>query len=333
MSVEPAPSAAPPAEPTPIYLDHNATTPVREEVLAVVAETSRRAFANPNSRHAAGRAARRVLEDARETIADALGAGADEVIFTSGGTEATNLALRGLAGGAGDAAVLSFAGEHSATSETVAALARDGIDVQTLPLDADGRWDLAVLRDRLADTVGVRVVTGLWANNETGVVQDVASAAAVCAESGVPLHLDGVQAIGKLPPEEAAFPASGATAVSLGGHKFGGPVGIGALLLRRGTALAPLMTGGLQERELRPGTQAVALAAGFAKAVAIWKETAADGLARAATLRDRLEQGLEAACGPVVVHGRGAPRLSNTPNVVFPRLPGERSEDNTTELN
>lgn len=311
-----------PPEPTPIYLDHNATTPVRAEVLDAMAAAAREHFANPNSRHVAGRAARRALEDAREAIADAVGAGPDEMILTSGGTEATNLALRGFAGAPGGR-LLAFAGEHSATSETVTALGRAGHATETVPVDPAGRWDLAALRDRLDVHPPARVATGLWANNETGVVQDVAAAAAVCREAGVPLHLDGVQAVGKLPPEAVRFHRIGATAVSLGAHKFGGPVGIGALILRRGTALAPLMTGGLQERELRPGTQAVPLAVGFAEAVRLWHEEAATRLAEVARLRDRLEAALREACGEIVVHGAAAERLPNTTNVGFPGVPGE----------
>jgi len=303
--------------PRQIYLDNNATTRPLPEVIETVAEHLGESFGNPGSRHAAGRKARVVLEDARETIARILGADPEEVIFTSGGTESTNLALFGFAAG-NPGLVLTTAGEHPATSESIAALAERGWSSRSLRVDRDGR----LLSDELETLPwkDIRLATVILAHNETGVVQDLGPLSEACREHEIPLHVDAVQAVGKIPVD---FHQLGATSLALGAHKFHGPRGIGALLLRDGCRLAPFEYGGHQEAGRRPGTEVVALAAGMARALESWD---ADRIARTdwiETLRDRLQAGLEEATGPTVVNGHPDHRLPNTLNIAFPGLDGE----------
>ena len=303
--------------PRQIYLDNNATTRPLPEVIETVSEHLGESFGNPGSRHAAGRKARVVLEDARETIARILGADPEEVIFTSGGTESTNLALFGFAAG-NPGLVLTTAGEHPATSESIAALAERGWSSRSLRVDRDGR----LLSDELETLPwkDIRLATVILAHNETGVVQDLGPLSEACREHEIPLHVDAVQAVGKIPVD---FHQLGATSLALGAHKFHGPRGIGALLLRDGCRLAPFEYGGHQEAGRRPGTEVVALAAGMARALESWD---ADRSARTdwiETLRDRLQAGLEEATGPNVVNGHPDHRLPNTLNIAFPGLDGE----------
>ena len=301
----------------PIYLDNNATTPVHPEVVEVVAQCMREGFANPGSRHVAGRRARVILEDARETVARILGAEPSEVIFTSGGTESSNQAIFGLTGGRPGVIVLS-AGEHPATLESCKALLQRGFRFHILPVDSRG-----LLRPEAFAEVPwseVRLVSVILAHNETGVIQDLSILSALCQEQRIPLHVDGVQAVGKIPVD---FHRLGATALSLGAHKFQGPRGVGALLLRDGVKLTPWMFGGHQEQDRRPGTEAVPLIAGMARALEIWEREQAERTARMTRLRDMLEAGLQRLCAPVVVNGAGAPRLPNTLNISFPGCDGE----------
>ncbi|MEX1097164.1 MAG: cysteine desulfurase family protein [Planctomycetales bacterium] len=327
--------------PTRIDLDHNATTRPLPEVVEVVARHLRESYANPGSRHAAGRVARRTLESARERMAALLGAEPDEVIFTSGGTESINLFLFGATQGTPGTIALT-AGEHPATVEACRQFAARGWKLHTLAVDSQGRLipeqygRVGYARqlgtgDSRSPLVGtahptelpwdtLRLVTVILAHNETGVVQDVAPLAERCRERGVPLHLDAVQAVGKIPVD---FRALGVAGLSLGAHKFHGPRGVGALLLKRGVRLAPHLFGGHQEQGRRPGTEPVALIAGMAKALELWSERREEIAARIAALRDRLERGLRDSCTPVIVHGEGAERLPNTLNIAFPGSDGE----------
>lgn len=302
---------------TPIYLDNNATTPVHPEVVEVVARCMRESFANPGSRHVAGRRARVVLEDARESVARILGADLSEVVFTSGGTESTNQAIFGLTSGRPGVIVLT-AGEHPATMESCKTLLQRGFRIHTLPVDSRG----LLIADAFEQIPwpDVRLVSVILAHNETGVIQDVAPLAALCREHQVPLHVDAVQAVGKIPVH---FGRLGATALSLGAHKFHGPRGVGALLVRHGVKLTPWMFGGHQEQDRRPGTEAVPLIAGMARALEIWEAEQAERTARLTQLRDTLEAGLKRLCTPVVVNGAGAPRLPNTLNISFVGCDGE----------
>lgn len=300
--------------PAPIYLDNNATTRPLPEVVEAMDRVWRDAFANPGSRHAAGRAARRVLEAGRETVARVLDAEPDEVVFTSGGTESINAALLGLARGAGT--IATGPGEHPATEETVRVLVQRGWRHETLKVDGEGR----LVEAQIGDVPLLKLVSLLLAHNETGVVQEVRPLIERCNAAGVPTHLDAVQAVGKI---SVSFKSLGATTLSFGAHKFHGPRGIGGLLVRRGVTLAPLHFGGHQETDRRPGTEPVALIAGMAKALELWEREAEDRTAKMRASRDRLEAGLAAACPPVVVHGKDAPRLPNTASVAFPGLDGE----------
>lgn len=307
-------NSEPPAE---IYLDNNATTRPLPEVIETVTQHLGESFGNPGSRHAEGRRARVVLEDARESIAGILGADPGEVIFTSGGTESTNLALLGFAGG-DPATILTTAGEHPATTESIAALGRQGWTTQILGVDQGGRLKPDELQSLPWDDC--RMATVILAHNETGVVQDLGPLSRACRERDIPLHIDAVQAVGKIPVD---FHALGAASLALGAHKFHGPRGIGALLLRDDCRLAPFEYGGHQEGGRRPGTEVVALAAGMARALQSWD---ADRVARAehiAMLRDRLQHGLEEQAGPTLINGNPEHRLPNTLNIAFPGLDGE----------
>lgn len=300
-----------------IDLDANATTAPLPEVIETVARCLRDSPGNPGSRHALGRKARQVLETSRESIAAILGAEPEDVIFPSGGTEANNLAIVGLARGPGRTILLS-PGEHPSNLEACRAMTNRGWRLKMLPVDANGLITEAGIADANWPDVGLATV--ILAHNETGVIQDVGPLARSCLEHNVPLHLDGVQAVGKIPVN---FHELGATSFSLGAHKFHGPRGIGALLLRRGTKLTPLLSGGHQEQDRRPGTEPVALIAGMAKALELWHRDQDQRTRHLTTLRDRLQTLLSERAAPVVAHAAGAARLPNTLNIAFLGLDGE----------
>ena len=299
--------------PSTIYLDHNATTPPLPEVIEEVARVMRECFGNPGSRHAAGRKARQVLEASREALALGLGAVPSEVVFTSGGTEANNLAIHGLTQGPPGTIVIS-PGEHPSVHEVCRSLGRRGWRVHPMPVDRSGRL---VIEELPSDT---RLVAVILAHNETGVIQDVKPLAEACRTRAIPLHLDAVQAVGKIPVN---FHELGATTLSFGAHKFHGPRGVGGLLVRERTRLASWMQGGHQETDRRPGTEPVALIAGMARAFQLWQADAAAITERVEQLRDRLQNQLLERCAPAVVNGLEAPRLSNTLNISFPGVDGE----------
>ncbi|WP_417392949.1 cysteine desulfurase family protein [Gimesia sp.] len=300
-----------------IFLDNNSTTRPLDDVVDLVAEQYRTHYANPGSAHADGRQARRVLEDAREQLASLLGAHPQEVIFTSGGTESINLAIQGFLSGSPGEIVLP-AGEHPATVNTIRRLAPRGLKQVQLPLDNTGRIKTRSLTE--LNWEHVQLATALLAHNETGVIQDIAPLADLCLKHQIPLHLDCVQAIGKIPFH---FQESGATAVSLAAHKFHGPRGIGALIVKAEARLLPQIAGGHQERGKRAGTEPVALAAGMAKALAAAVQEQEQRSRQMAALRDRLQEGLQELCSPAVVNGSQAHRLPNTLNISFPGLDGE----------
>ena len=297
-----------------IYLDHNATTRPWPEVIETVAFHLQHSYANPGSRHAEGRQARKVLESSRESIALILGAQPEEVIFTSGGTEASNLALFGAANSMTPGTIALTAGEHPATIEACKSLKPIGWELTILPVDRDGRL--------LSDGVPcpVQIATVILAHNETGVIQDLRPLAAHCCERDFFFHIDAVQAVGKI---DVNFAELGATSLAFGAHKFHGPRGIGGLLLKKGTTLAPFEFGGHQESGRRPGTEMVALAAGMAKALELWHRERHERTARLKELRDRLEAGLLDRCPWAVVNGSREHRLPNTLNIAFPGLDGE----------
>jgi cysteine desulfurase len=303
-----------------VYLDHNAGAPLRPEARAAMLDVLGGAPANPSSAHREGARARRLLDEARAGVASLIAARPAEITLTSGATEANNLALRGVLAAAGsrDGLVVS-AIEHASVLETAHALAAAGARVTVVPVDASGRVD----PDRLAascdpDTAVVSV--GL-ANGEIGTVGPIARIAEALRGRGIVLHTDAAQAAGRLPVDVAAL---GADLLSLSSHKLGGPAGAGALWIRRGIALRPLVTGGPQERGLRAGTEPVAALAGFGAAA---RAAAADlprARARMAALLDRLWEGIAAAVPDAIRHGPVAePRLPNTLNLRVPGCAGE----------
>lgn len=299
-----------------IYFDHNSTTPILPEVADAMAAALRAGYANPASQHAFGRRARRALEVAREEIAEILGAkttgmDADQLIFTSGGTEANNLALLGLAGETPGRVVIS-AIEHPSVVGSAELLARRGWQVDRLPVTHDGVIDLNHARE-LVSTKPL-LLSAMLANNETGVLQPVAELAKLLAEQNIPLHTDAVQVAGKLPLH---FRDLGASAMTITAHKFHGPRGIGALLVRHGVKLNPQLHGGFQQAGLRPGTEDVALAIGMVTALRLWQREAIPRATRMAQLRDRLEAALVAGDAHVVINGASAPRLPHTTNIAF----------------
>ena len=309
----------------PVYLDHAATTPMHPA--AIEAMTSALAsVGNASSLHTSGRAARRRMEESRETIAAVLGARPSEVIFTGGGTESDNLAVKGIYWARHDAdparrRIITTAVEHHAVLDSVSWLAEhEGAAVTFLPTEADGSVTPAALRAALEEHDDVALVSAMWANNEVGTIMPVSELAAVAAEFDVPMHSDAVQAVGQVAVD---FAGSGCSALSVTAHKFGGPIGVGALLLRRDTACVPLSHGGGQERDVRSGTPDVPGAVAMAAAVQIAVDGIAANSARLRTLRDRLIDGVLAEIDDVVVNGSQELRLPGNAHFTFRGCEGD----------
>jgi cysteine desulfurase len=308
--------------PAPIYLDHNATTPLDPEVLCAMGPYFLTA-GNAESRHAFGRAARRAWEEAKETVARILGADPAEVIFTSGGTEANNLAVFGLAGAeTSPGHVISSTIEHPAIAEPIARLEVAGFAVDRLAVDGQGLANAAEMAS--AFRVDTRFATLMLANNETGAIQPVGDLAAQARLRGVAVHTDGVQAVGRVPVH---FHDLGVTTLAASAHKFHGPMGIGLLLVKSGIKLGSRLFGGGQQQGRRPGTIAVPLAVGLATALQQWHNQYAARTVHWTTLRDRLEAGLIRALGAhrIIRNGpvEGSWRLPQTLNVGFVGLDGD----------
>ncbi|MGH3323676.1 MAG: cysteine desulfurase family protein [Streptomyces sp.] len=310
------------------YLDHAATTPMFPE--AVRTMTAQLAVTgNASSLHGSGRRARRTVEEAREALAASIGARPSEVVFTAGGTEADNLAVKGLYWSRRDAdparrRLLASPVEHHAVLDTVHWLAEhEGAELEWLPVDGYGRVHPEALRDAIArDPGSVALATVMWANNEIGTVMPVARLAAVAAEFDVPLHADAVQAVGQA---EVDFAASGLAALTLTGHKIGGPYGIGALLLRREQTPVPLLHGGGQERDVRSGTLDVPAIAAFATAAELAAERRADFARDIGALRDALIEAVRTAVPDAVLNGDPDPagRLPGNAHFSFPGCEGD----------
>lgn len=301
----------------PIYLDNNATTPLDPRVISRMDECWRTAFANPGSQHGFGRSARQVLEDSRESIASILHADPSELIFTSGGTESINAAVHGFTFGRRGVIGVT-AGEHPATLRATEKTFLQGCGMATLSVDSDGR-----LRDDRLEQLPwseLILVCVILAHNETGVIQDVQRVSELCQQNRVPLLLDAVQAVGKIPVD---FHELGATALAFGAHKFHGPRGVGGLLVRRGVKLPALLEGGHQEHGRRAGTEPVPLIAGMATALESWQSDFVGRSEQITRLRDRLQESLVSQCSPAIVHGDKADRLPNTLSIAFPGIPGE----------
>jgi cysteine desulfurase len=307
----------------PVYLDHAATTPVRPEVLeAMLPYLGKASFGNPSSAHRFGRAARAGLEQARREIALAVGADPAQVIFTSGGTEADNLAVIGAASAASHHGrpklVAVSAVEHKAVLAAAHWVKQSGGEEQVLPVESDGRLDLAAL-----DAVLQRrpaLVSVMWVNNETGVRQPIEEIAARCQRAGVLLHSDAVQALGKVPVALRELPC---TLLTISGHKIGAPKGIGALIVRDRKAIEAIIHGGGQQFGIRPGTENVAGAVALGRAATLAIEEHQAEATRLARLRDGLLQRLRAVVPDLVAHGEGAPRA---PHILNIGIPGTDSE-------
>jgi len=291
---------------TRIYLDHNATTPLRPEAAAAIGEAMH-TCGNPSSVHAAGRRARGIIEDAREEVAALAGATPAEVVFTSGGTEANALALRG----PGPRRLLVSAVEHASITVTAGLAA-------AIPVDRDGIVRLDALDALRAAAAEPALVSVMAANNETGVIQPIAEVAAVCRRHGALLHCDAVQAAGRIPLDRREM---GAQLLSLSAHKLGGPAGVGALIVDASLPLQPLLRGGGQERGRRAGTENLLGIAGFGAAAA--RASTLPDAARLTLLRDRLERRLRAVCPSAQVFGATAPRLPNTTCIAMPGVAAE----------
>jgi cysteine desulfurase len=313
----------------PIYLDHNATTPVLPEVVEAMRACYAEPYMNPASQHEFGRRARRKLEEARDRIAELLGAKttgihADRVIFTSGGTEANNLAIRGLLRRSGGAYVeptdpqyltshiLISAAEHPSITSLAKELQRCGHELDEIPLSKNGTVRVDSLR--LWQRPNTSLVAVVLGQNETGVLQPVADVVSKCGDYGIPVHTDAAQVAGKLPVN---FRELGVATMTVAAHKFHGPLGIGALVVCDGVELQPQLFGGFQQSGMRPGTESVALAVGMCRALELWHVEQHDRISRMGELRDRFERQIVAGYPDSSIIGANAERLPHVSNIAF----------------
>jgi cysteine desulfurase len=310
----------------PVYLDHAATTPM---VPAAIEAMTRHLsdVGNPSSLHASGRRARRVVEEARETIAEALNCRPGDVVFTSGGTESDNLAVKGTFWSRREAdprrtRILTSAVEHHAVLDPVVWLAEEiGAEVELLPVDSRGRLEVEALRTSIArDPGSVALVSVMWANNEVGTLQPIGPVVELAAEHGIPVHTDAVQAVGAVPVDYAA---SAVDLMTLTGHKVGGPFGVGALVVRRELEVTAMLHGGGQERDIRSGTLDAPAIAGFAAAVEAAVKRQAEHAERVARLRDRLVREVLRVVPDAVVNGHPTMRLPGNAHLRFPGCAGD----------
>ena len=303
-----------------IYMDHNATTPVRSEVAEKINLFLGPHYGNPNSIHRFGRQARTAVENAREEVATLIGSkDSQEIIFTSGGTESDNWALRGViaaAGGGGH--IVTTAIEHSAILDTCKSLEEMGVQVTYVPPDRLGR----IAAENIAEAIRpeTRLVSVMWANNETGTVQPLEEVAALCRERNVLFHTDGVQAVGKIPVDVETVKVD---FLSASAHKINGPKGVGFLYIRKGSPISPLITGGGQEENLRSGTENVPGIVGLGEACRLVREEGASEKKRICGLRDRLEQEAIEHIPDVVINGDPNHRVPGTTNLGFHGAEGE----------
>ncbi|MFL5573982.1 MAG: cysteine desulfurase family protein [Gemmatimonadaceae bacterium] len=305
----------------PVYLDHAATTPVREEVFEAMKPFYGPRFGNPSSTHRWGREARAALDEARERVGRCLGARPDEICFTSGGTEGDNLAILGAwraLKAKGRRSVVTTPIEHKAILGAVHQAAHEGAEERFVGMTSDGVVDSASFDEVVDDRVAV--CSMMWVNNEIGTIQPVPELAAKAKQQGALFHTDAVQAFGKIPidAQKQQFDF-----LTISGHKFGAPKGIGALFIRRGTQIEPLMHGGTQDRGRRPGTENVAAAVGLARAAELAVSECEAHCDRLRKLRDALEAGILERVPDAVIHGRGADRA---PHILNVSVPGTDSE-------
>ena len=309
-----------------VYLDHAATTPMLPAAVDAVT-TQLVTTGNPSSLHASGRHARRIVEESRETIAQALNCRPGEVVFTSGGTESDNLALKGLfwsrrTSEPGRSRILATSVEHHAVLDPLDWLAEhEGAVVELLPVDRAGRLDLAALREAIdRDPGSVALISVMWANNEVGTLQPVTEVVAIAAEHGIPVHTDAVQAVGSVPVD---FAGSGVDALTLTGHKVGGPYGVGALVIRREVEVTPLVHGGGQERDIRSGTIDTPAIAGFAAAVELAVKQQAEHAERVSGLRHDLVRRVQEIVPDARLNGHPDLKLPGNAHLTFPGCEGD----------
>jgi cysteine desulfurase len=301
-----------------VYLDHNASTPVHPDVLTAMLPYFSERFGNASSIHGFGREARDAVEAARESIAGFLGVAPDEIVFTSGGTESDNLAVKGVAGARPGGHIITTQVEHHAVLRTCQALEKAGHPVTYLPVDGDGLVDPDDVRRALrADTALISIQS---ANSEVGTVMPIAEIGRVAADRGIPLHVDGVQTAGKLP---LSVRDAGVALLSMSSHKIYGPKGIGALYVRKGTRMVSVQHGGDHERRRRAGTENVPAIVGFGRAVELRARDMAEEAGRVAALRDRLWDGVRQAVPDVKLNGHPSRRLPGTLNMSFRGLEAE----------
>jgi cysteine desulfurase len=304
-----------------VYFDYNATTPLAQEVIDVVARATRDIFGNASSVHHFGQQAKAAMDEARSAVAALIHVDPSEIVFTSGGTEADNFAIRGAAEAlepTGRRHLVASAIEHEAVLNTLKALARRGWRTTLLPVDETG----IVSPDRLAEAMAddTALVSVMQANNEIGTIQPIAELAAIAHARGALLHTDAVQSAGKIPVDARAL---GVDLLSLSAHKFNGPKGAGALFIKRGTRMQPTVTGGKHERNRRAGTENVPAIAGFGVAAQLAAGKLASEAARAGALRDRLEDGILRGVPGTAVNGARGSRVPNTTNISFDRVEAE----------
>ena len=301
-----------------IYMDHSATTPVRAEVIEAMLPCFGQDFGNASSVHAVGRRAHEALEGARDTVATSIGASPEEIIFTAGGTEADNLAIKGVAAVARKRHVITSAIEHHAVLNACTALEKQGFEVTRLPVDAHGLVAPQSLADALREDTCL--VTVMLANNEVGTIEPVRELAALAADAGVPFHTDAVQALGKIPVDVCEL---GVDMLAISAHKFYGPKGVGALYVRKGTRIRPTQHGGHHERGLRAGTENVAGVVGMARALELACTEMGEQSERLRLLSDELASGLMERVPNCRLNGHPERRLPHLVNLSFENVEGE----------
>ncbi|WP_302504280.1 cysteine desulfurase NifS [Geoalkalibacter halelectricus] len=303
-----------------IYMDYNATTPLRPEVLEAMLPFYREHFGNPSSVHWAGRMVSGAVEKAREQVARLINASPAEIVFTSCGSEGDNLALKGTVEALKDKGnhIITTAVEHPAVLNTCEFLEKNGCEVTYLPVDAEGMIDLAQLE--AAITEKTILISAMWGNNETGTIFPIKEIGAIARKYKVRFHTDAVQAVGKLPVD---VQKAGVDLLVISGHKIGAPKGVGAIYIRRGARMVPLIHGGHQERNRRAGTHNVAGIVGLGLACELAGRHLEENAARLKALRDKLERGIVERIPEVKVNGHPTRRLPNTLNVSFAYIEGE----------
>jgi cysteine desulfurase len=303
-----------------VYLDHCATTPLHPDVLKAMLPFLRHSFGNPSSIHALGRKAREAVEEARGKVAALIGANASEVVFTSGGTEANNLAIQGISHARKDRGnhIITSSIEHHAVLKTCRYLERNGFTVTYLPVDQHGIINPEDVKKALTDRT--ILISVMHANNEVGTIEPIAEIGGFAAERDIPFHTDAVQSAGKMPLNVKEI---GCDLLSLSAHKFCGPKGIGALYIRDGIRIDPILHGGGQERDMRSGTENVASIAGLGKACELARDTVAVGMDEIRKMRDELQERISAALPDLTINGHPVSRLPNCLSVSFPGLMGE----------